>query len=91
MSVIRRFEDLIAWQKARKLPRAIYLCTRRSGFARDFGLSGQIQRAAVSVMSNIAKVSNVEAGKNFISFSPLQRLLAQKSDPDCMLLWTSVT
>ena len=40
MSVIRRFEDLIAWQKARKLPRAIDLCTRRSGFARDFGLSG---------------------------------------------------
>ena len=68
MSVIRRFEDLIAWQKARKLPRAIYLCTRRSGFARDFGLSGQIQRAAVSVMSNIAEGFERGGRKEFHQF-----------------------
>lgn len=52
---IERFEDLIAWQKARKLTRDIYQITRQGSFAKDFGLSGQIQRAAVSIMSNVAE------------------------------------
>lgn len=55
MSKIERFEDLIAWQKARELTRMIYQVTRREPWSKDFGLSGQIQRAAVSVMSNIAE------------------------------------
>jgi len=52
---IRRFEDLIAWQKARALTAAIYKATRHAALARDFGLCGQMQRAAVSAMSNIAE------------------------------------
>lgn len=52
---IERFEELIASQKARTLSREIYETTRQGALARDFGLSGQIQRAAVSVMSNIAE------------------------------------
>jgi len=52
---IEEFEDLIAWQKARELTRAIYQATRQEAFAKDYGLSGQIQRAAVSIMSNISE------------------------------------
>jgi four helix bundle protein len=52
---VRRFEDLVAWQKARVLTREIYEVTRQGVFAKDYGLSGQIQRAAVSIMSNIAE------------------------------------
>lgn len=55
MGKIERFEDLIAWQKARELTRAIYEVTRQGVFAKDFGLSGQIQKAVVSIMSNIAE------------------------------------
>jgi four helix bundle protein len=55
MAKVERFEDLIAWQKARGLTRSIYEVTRNGDFARDYGLSGQIQRAAVSIMSNIAE------------------------------------
>ncbi|MDZ8090016.1 MAG: four helix bundle protein [Nostoc sp. DedQUE12b] len=55
MSKVERFEDLIAWQKARILTKDIYQVTQQGAFARDFGLSGQIQRAAVSIMSNIAE------------------------------------
>lgn len=55
MGKIERFDDLIAWQKARVLTRAIYELTRKQLFAKDFGLCGQIQRAAVSIMSNIAE------------------------------------
>ena len=52
---IERFEDLIAWQKARILTKEIYEITRTGEFAKDFGLSGQIQKASVSIMSNIAE------------------------------------
>lgn len=52
---IERFEDLIAWQKARLLTRAVYEVTGQGTLARDYGLSGQMQRAAVSIMSNIAE------------------------------------
>ena len=52
---IERFEDLIAWQKARNLTRAIYEITKIGEFAKDFGLRDQIRRAAASVMSNIAE------------------------------------
>jgi four helix bundle protein len=52
---IKRFEDLIAWQKARSLAKAIYEITQRGKFVRDYGLSSQLQRASVSIMSNIAE------------------------------------
>lgn len=55
MSKIERFEDLIAWQKARELTKRIYEATRQGDFAKDFGLRDQIQRATVSIMSNIAE------------------------------------
>ena len=41
--------------KSRGLARAIYEVTRNGDFATDYGLSRQIQRAAVSIMSNIAE------------------------------------
>src|SRR5713226_2375154 len=52
---IEKFEDFIAWQKARKLTRQIYKATNLPAFSRDFGLKDQIRRAAVSIMSNIAE------------------------------------
>jgi hypothetical protein len=55
MVVIERFEHLTAWQKARVLTASIDEVARMGAFAKDFGLSNQIQHAAVSVMSNIAE------------------------------------
>ncbi|MFH1985716.1 MAG: four helix bundle protein [Pseudomonadota bacterium] len=52
---MKSFEDLEAWQQARKLVSAIYQMTSNENLARDYGLSGQSQRAAVSIMSNIAE------------------------------------
>jgi four helix bundle protein len=49
------FEDLESWQQARQLTRDVYTLTRKDQIARDFGLCGQIQRAAVSIMSNVAE------------------------------------
>jgi len=51
----RYFEDLEIWKEARHLTREIYRLTSGSQFSKDFNLRGQIQSAAVSVMSNIAE------------------------------------
>lgn len=52
---IRRFEDLEVWQLARVLTAEIYQLTRQGAWAKDFGHTGQIQRAAVSIMNNVAE------------------------------------
>ena len=49
------FEDLESWQQARQLTRQIYVLTRNHPLVKDFGMCDQMQRAAVSVMSNIAE------------------------------------
>lgn len=55
MGTITRFEDIEAWQTARELANTIYDLTENNKFEKDYGLKNQIQRAAVSVMSNIAE------------------------------------
>jgi hypothetical protein len=52
---IERFEDVEAWQLARKLTQKVYRLTKKPGFAKDYGLKKQIQDAAVSSMHNIAE------------------------------------
>ena len=52
---LKSFENLEVWQQARKLVSAIYEMTLNDKLARDYGLCEQLQRAAVSIMSNIAE------------------------------------
>jgi len=52
---IERFEDLIAWQKARVLTADIYRVSSKGRFSRDFALRDQIRSSAISVPSNIAE------------------------------------
>jgi len=52
---LHTFEGLEAWQSGRELTRLAYGCFRRAPAARDFGLRDQVQRAAVSAMTNIAE------------------------------------
>jgi four helix bundle protein len=55
MSTLEKFEDITAWQKAREMTKIVYQLTREGLFAKDYGLSNQIQRATVPLMSNIAE------------------------------------
>jgi len=68
MPLIKRFEDIQAWQEARKLTKHIYQLTRSGTFARDRGLKDQIQRAAVSTMTNIAEGFDCESKAEFARF-----------------------
>jgi four helix bundle protein len=68
MGKITKFEELIAWQRARELTREVYVCTRSGAFAKDFGLCNQIQRASISIMSNIAEGFERGRRKEFHQF-----------------------
>jgi len=52
MATIQRFEDLICWKKGRELVKVVY---KELESCRDFGFKDQIQRASVSIISNIAE------------------------------------
>ena len=73
MPPIKRFEDVLAWQEARKLTKNIYATTNREPFARDFGLRDQIQRASVSAMSNVAEGFDCESKMEFGRFLGIAR------------------
>lgn len=49
------FENSEAWKSARKLTNSIYQLCRREPLFKDFALRDQLQRAAISVMNNIAE------------------------------------
>jgi four helix bundle protein len=64
----RSFEDIDMWKKARELVKIIYEITRNKKFAKDFILTDQIRRAAISVMSNIAEGFERGSNTEFIQF-----------------------
>ena len=68
MNRIERFEDIVAWQKARVLAKDVYAAAKLGPFARDYGLRDQIQRASVSTMANIAEGFERGGDREFAQF-----------------------
>ena len=64
----KKFEDLEIWKLARTLTNRIYTLTKKGSFARDRGLCNQIQRASVSIMSNIAEGYERGGNREFNQF-----------------------
>jgi len=60
-----KFEDIYSWQKAGGLSFDIYTTFK---YCRDFAFKDQIQRAAVSIMNNIAEGFERRTNKEFINF-----------------------
>lgn len=69
----KRFEDLDAWKVARELANLIYALAKTSEMSRDFGFRDQIQRAAVSVMNNVAEGFERGSNKDFAKFLFISR------------------
>jgi len=55
MSITKSFKDLIVWQKARDLAVVIYKITEQFPKSEIYGLTSQMQRATISISSNIAE------------------------------------
>ncbi|MEK7569077.1 MAG: four helix bundle protein [Patescibacteria group bacterium] len=62
---IEKFEDIVAWQKAKILSLHIYKTFNTS---KDYGFRDQIQRASVSIMNNIAEGFERRGDKEFKQF-----------------------
>lgn len=69
MSFAERFEDLRIWQEAREQVKSCYRCFGvGTPGARDYSFRDQIQRAALSVMNNIAEGFERKTPKDFAHF-----------------------
>ena len=68
MPGIERFEEIEAWREARCLSQTVYRLTRSTAFAKDQGLCGQVQRATVSIMANIAEGFDSGSDREFLRF-----------------------
>jgi len=65
---MKTFEELEVWKLARSLTNRVYHLTGASSFSHDYGLCNQIQRASVSIMSNIAEGYERGGNREFSQF-----------------------
>ncbi len=79
MSTFKRFEDILAWQRAREVTRIIYELTNRRYFAKDYGLRDQLRRSTVSITANIAEGFGRRSNKEFANFLSIAHASAAES------------
>ena len=82
MSTIKSFEELIIWQESRKFTSNIYKLTKNFAKEELYGLTSQIRRAAISIMSNIAEGFDRKTTKEFIHFLIIARASASEVQND---------
>ncbi|PIJ63078.1 hypothetical protein V513_03025 [Mesotoga sp. H07.pep.5.3] len=70
---LRSYKELDAWKLSMELAKKIYDITATFPAREMYGLSSQMQRAAVSVPSNIAEGSGRNSMKEFVQFIYLSR------------------
>jgi len=70
---IKKFTELIAWQKSHRLVLDVYKATEVFPRSEVFGLQSQIRRAVVSVTSNIAEGFERGSNKELIQFLIMAR------------------
>ncbi|MFO7683817.1 MAG: four helix bundle protein [Chloroflexota bacterium] len=78
MALVKRFEELICWQKARELTNLVYDYTELDAFSKDYGLRNQIRRAAGSSMHNIAEGFDAGSRNEFARFLRMARRSASE-------------
>jgi four helix bundle protein len=83
MAKLDSLENIIAWQKSRKLNKTIYSVTNtNTTFTKDFGLRVQIRRSSISISSNIAEGFERETTKEFIRFLFIAKASAGECNVD---------
>jgi len=65
---LRKYQELIAWQKAIALVTEVYSATSAFPHTEIYGLTSQLRRAAVSIPSNIAEGQGRATKGEFIQF-----------------------
>lgn len=65
---LKSYKELIVWQKSVNLVKEIYKISNQFPKAEVYGLSSQMQRAAISIPSNIAEGYSRKNLKEYIHF-----------------------
>ena len=73
MPTVKLFEDLAVWKDARKFTNKIYNLTNKFPKEELYGLTSQIRRATVSIMSNIAEGFDRRSDKELSNFLSMAR------------------
>jgi four helix bundle protein len=81
---VRNYRDFIVWQKGIELAKETYRITERFPAGERFGLTSQVQRAAVSVPSNIAEGQSRRSTGEFRQF--LFQALGSLAEVDTQLV-----
>ena len=68
MARVDSFEDLEVWKLARVLAGKTHLFSLQVDFSKDYGFKDQIQRATVSIVSNIAEGFERQSNNQFLHF-----------------------
>lgn len=63
-----KFKELRVWQESLELATIVYGITKKGPFSKDFGLANQIQRAVVSISSNIAEGDERRTNKESVHY-----------------------
>ena len=66
--IVKTYKELVVWQKSMDLVCEIYMLTKKLPKEETYGLCNQMQRAAVSIPSNIAEGQFRNSTKEFIQF-----------------------
>ena len=82
---IKSFRDLVAWQKARVLVKNVYLLTADFPVGERFGLVSQMDRAAVSIPSNIAEGYGRATTQDYLHFLRIARGSAYELETQLVL------
>ena len=91
MATFQTFEEIESWQMARRLTFEIYGASKKSPFAKDFGLQKQIRDASVSVMANIAEGFERSGSGEFQQFLAIAKGSAGEVTRICTLHWIRAT
>lgn len=70
---VSTYKDLIVWQKSIALVTSVYSLTKPFPADEKFGIVSQINRAIVSVPTNIAEGWGRESTKNYVQFLRISR------------------
>lgn len=82
--MVKDFKDLEAWKTAMEMARKVYQVTQLFPREERFGLTQQIQRAAVSVASCIAEGSERDTTRGYLHFLSIAR--GSAAEVECQII-----
>jgi len=82
LPTVKSFEDLAVWKDARKFTNKIYMLTKKFPKEELYGLTSQIRRATVSIMSNIAEGFDRRSDKELTNFLSIARASSSEVQND---------